>query len=68
MRHGAVDEEWVRVFDVETVCGEKWEATNMPGFLSRTGAPRCRKCCKRLGIPPGIGAPYNAGIAEPSGC
>ncbi len=35
-----------------------------PGFFGRTSAPRCIRCCKALGIPQGIGAPYNHNISE----
>ena len=42
----------------ETVCGlvgKVW----MPGFITRLAGTRCAKCCKLVGIPRGIGAPYN---------
>ncbi len=42
----------------ETVCGKKGNV-NMPGFLSRMSAKRCPRCCELVGIPKGIGAPYN---------
>jgi hypothetical protein len=42
-----------------TVCGLRGEYW-MPGIFSRMGLPRCSKCCKRLGIPSGDGAPFNA--------
>jgi hypothetical protein len=45
--------------DGETVCGLKGRFY-MPGVCSRTGAPRCKRCCQALGIPAGNGAPYNA--------
>jgi hypothetical protein len=32
----------------------------MPGIFSRMGLPRCALCCRRLGIPRGDGAPFNA--------
>lgn len=41
-----------------TVCGLRG-SVGMPGFISRMSAPRCRKCCKALGVPRGNGAPYN---------
>lgn len=41
-----------------TVCGKEGKMW-MPGILSRMAAPRCRKCCELLGIPSGVGAPYN---------
>lgn len=42
-----------------SVCGLEG-ALQMPGILSRMGLPRCAKCCRRLGIPTGDGAPFNA--------
>lgn len=35
---------------------------HMPGIMSRMGRPRCKKCCRRVQVPPGDGAPYNEGI------
>jgi hypothetical protein len=47
-----------------TACGRKGRL-GMPGILSRMNAPRCRQCCRRLGIPAGQGAPYNdRGLSE----
>ncbi len=63
----ARDDDWVRLYGVLTVCGRAFKSTPMPGFCSRTGAPRCRRCCRRVGIPEGLGNPYNHGITEP-GC
>jgi len=62
-----VDAEWVQIHDVETACGMRIKRTGMPGLLSGLGAPRCKVCCRRLGIPAGDGAPYNAEpkIVEP---
>lgn len=39
-------------------CGVRaeWSA---PGIFSRTGMPRCKKCCKAAGINEGDGAPFN---------
>lgn len=31
----------------------------MPGIFSRMGLPRCAKCCRKLGLPPGNGTPWN---------
>jgi hypothetical protein len=45
-----------------TVCGLK-SNFDMPGILSRLGAPRCEDCCKKLGIPAGDGAPFNSEVA-----
>lgn len=41
-----------------TVCGHHAHL-RMPGIFSRMGLPRCKVCCRRLGIPAGDGAPYN---------
>ena len=30
-----------------------------PGFISRMHRPRCNKCCKKVGITPGVGCPVN---------
>ena len=39
-------------------CGSTFVAT-LPGFMSRMGAPRCKRCCSVLGVPDGDGAPVN---------
>lgn len=31
----------------------------IPGIFSRMGAPRCKRCCKKLGWPQGVGSPKN---------
>jgi hypothetical protein len=41
-----------------SVCDQRGRMS-MPGILSRMGAPRCKRCCKVVGIPPGDGAPAN---------
>jgi hypothetical protein len=41
-----------------TACGRKGRL-QMPGIFSRMGAPRCKQCCRKVGIPAGDGAPYN---------
>ena len=41
-----------------TACGLSGRLS-MPGIFSRIGAPRCKKCCRKVGIPDGNGAPYN---------
>ncbi len=53
------DEDDVQLLEVVTVCGKRSESANMPGIFSRIGAPRCKDCCDRLGIPRGDGAPFN---------
>ena len=42
-----------------TVCGVRM-SLSVPGVLSRMGMPRCSKCCFAMGIPDGVGAPFNA--------
>jgi hypothetical protein len=57
---GDRQEEYRQGGTAVTVCGRKgvmW----MPGMGSRLDAPRCRQCCKGVGIPPGYGAPFNNG-------
>jgi hypothetical protein len=44
--------------DGEAVCGVRGRF-RMPGIFSRMGLPRCARCCKRLGVPVGGGAPFN---------
>ena len=61
-----VDDGWAKIYGVITVCGRAFKRTGMPGILSRMGAPRCRACCRRLGIAEGDGAPFNAHIEEPA--
>lgn len=42
----------------ESACG--MVATfHVPGIVSRMGAPRCKKCCRKRGIPFGYGNPRN---------
>ena len=41
-----------------TVCGLKYTLC-IPGMNSRFGRPRCPKCCAKLSIPAGDGAPMN---------
>jgi len=36
----------------------------MPGIFSRMGAPRCKACCRALGLPEGDGAPYNSNLPD----
>jgi hypothetical protein len=42
-----------------TVCGLRGRF-RVPGLFSRLGLRRCVRCCVRLGIPAGPGAPFNA--------
>lgn len=44
--------------EVVAACGRRF-AASLPGIFSRMGAPRCRGCCTRLGLPQGDGAPVN---------
>lgn len=41
-----------------TLCGQAGRL-HMPGIISRLAAPRCRRCCKLVGIPAGHGIPLN---------
>lgn len=43
---------------VTSICGVVSDF-QLPGFFSRMGAPRCKRCCRMLGIPEGNGAPSN---------
>jgi hypothetical protein len=43
----------------DTVCGIENRLMSMPGIISRMGLPRCAKCCDKLGVPRGEGAPFN---------
>lgn len=54
------DEDFVGVIG-KTACGLLGEF-HMPGILSRMARPRCRHCCRVVGIPPGEGAPFNEGL------
>ena len=53
-----VDGGMPRGIEGTTACGRSGRF-DMPGIFSRMGAPRCRQCCKKVGIPPGDGAPFN---------
>ena len=41
-----------------TTCGVR-TTLNVPGLFSRMGELRCKKCCRKLGIPDGFGSPKN---------
>ena len=41
-----------------TCCGAEGRVA-MPGVISRLGAPRCKVCCRVVGIPSGVGVPGN---------
>ena len=41
-----------------TVCGQPY-LLHVPGFMTRMNGPRCRACCRLLGIKQGNGAPWN---------
>lgn len=52
------------VSDGVTACrvsGELW----IPGVLSRLGMPRCRRCCRLVGMPTGNGSPKNDDACRP---
>lgn len=38
----------------------------LPGLMARMHAPRCKHCCKLLGIPAGKGTPNNSDIEVPN--
>ncbi len=54
------DWAWVGVIG-RTACGIDGKLL-MPGMFSRMGRPRCKHCCRIVGVPEGDGAPYNQGI------
>ena len=41
-----------------TTCGVS-ARLNVPGIFSRMDADRCKRCCRTLGLPPGVGSPKN---------
>lgn len=47
------------VEDVRLTCGRRAKSVTIPGVFTRMGAPRCQRCCDRLGYPHGIGSPKN---------
>lgn len=51
------DRDW-RFNDADAACGKEGPFY-IPGIFSRMGAPRCKRCCKAVGIPAGDGAPVN---------
>lgn len=42
-------------------CGRRGRFS-APGWATRVGASRCNRCCRALGIPPGVGS----GLNDPS--
>lgn len=58
----------VAVFEDETIvegpvrlaCGQTAASITIPGFTTRLGAPRCVRCCRATGLPPGTGSPKNS--------
>lgn len=38
-------------------CG-LWTTFYAPGVLTRLGAPRCKRCCRRAGVPEGKGSNF----------
>jgi len=48
---------------VKLSCGQTVEQVNIPGVFSRGGfgggLPRCKRCCKKTGLPEGNGSPKN---------
>jgi hypothetical protein len=51
-------DENMSVQDGRTVCGVSGYLS-IPGLFSRMGKPRCARCCKATGMPPGKGSPKN---------
>lgn len=48
----------------QTVCGYRgW--LNIPGVFSRLDVPRCRTCCRIVGMPEGEGSPKNDDRCRP---
>ena len=62
--HAPADDVILRRDAVEcggTECGRSGELA-VPGLFSRDakhGLPRCLQCCRRTGMPPGLGSPKN---------
>lgn len=65
--HGVTHDDWEEISDggkvLTTACGKRLEM-RIPGVLSRMFSPRCRSCCKALGIPQGYGTPWNANLED----
>ena len=49
---------------VRTTCGME-RVMRVPGIFSRMGAPRCKRCCRKLGWPEGVGSPKNDPTLRP---
>jgi hypothetical protein len=41
-------------------CGRTVYYVSIPGVLSRLARERCVRCCKKNGLPPGVGSPKNS--------
>ena len=52
------DEAWHGYGLAVTACGREGEYL-IPGIFSRMGAKRCVRCCRAVGIPAGVGVPFN---------
>jgi hypothetical protein len=67
---GVTDETWLEWWDDEALTHKRTAACgrtmvmDLPGVFARMGRPRCRQCCKRLGIDFGGGAPCNHRIGN----
>lgn len=44
---------------IKLYCGIRVPMLTIPGVLNRLGLYRCKRCCKMLHIPPGLGSPRN---------
>jgi hypothetical protein len=47
-----------------SVCG-RVQTFWVPGLLTRMGAQRCQMCCRRTGMPQGVGSPKNDDACRP---
>lgn len=51
--------EWYVFTPVRLACERIATELHIPGIGSRMSLPRCRQCCRALGLPPGSGSPKN---------
>lgn len=45
--------------DVRLDCGRTAKRVWIPGPFTRMSARRCSQCCRKNGLPPGVGSPKN---------
>lgn len=48
-----------------TSCGRHTQWASIPGIFTRMGAARCKRCCKAVGFPEGVGSPKNDKALRP---